>query len=140
MMASDQMSYVAGDPAAGGDTEAALRGWVDRWGAALVGVLLAALVGAAHLLGSGKPLWYDELFSVIVARQPSWHAMRGAMAGDGNPPLYPLLTKFCMALFGSSDFSVRLPSLAGFLAALVGVYVFVRRDAGPLTGYWPRHL
>ena len=112
----------------------ALAGIMTRRGAWFAGGLLAFVVINAYIGGHRKPLWYDELFSVIVAIQPTWNSMKGAMAADGNPPVYALLTKLCLHLFGSGDFSIRLPSLLGFLGALSGVYVYIRRECGPLYG------
>jgi hypothetical protein len=81
-----------------------------------------------------KTLWYDEIFTVLVATQPTWHKFVQAMPADGNPPLYALLTRLSIHLFGLTDLAVRLPSMVAFLAALAGVYVFVRRECGVVFG------
>lgn len=106
--------------------------FVARYSGWLLAAVLAVVIAAAHIYGHRKPLWFDELFSVVVAMQTSWHATAGAIPPGANPPLLAFLIRACMHLFGSSDASIRLPSLIAFLGALVGAYVFVRREVGPV--------
>ncbi|HUD23862.1 MAG TPA: glycosyltransferase family 39 protein, partial [Acidobacteriaceae bacterium] len=56
------------------------------------------------------------------------------MPSECNPPLYPLLARLAIRLFGLTDLSVRMPDILSFLAALAGVYVFVRRECGVVFG------
>ena len=98
-------------------------------------LLLLALVFARSVCGSQqKALWNDEIYSVIVATQPTWHKFAQAMPSECNPPLYPLLARLAIRLFGLTDLSVRMPDILSFLAALAGVYVFVRRECGVVFG------
>lgn len=94
----------------------------------VLALIVATAAFGAWAGGHLKQLWYDEIFSVIVARTTNWTDMKVAMSADANPPLFALLVKACLHLFGSSEFSIRLPSLLGFLGALVGTFVFVRRE------------
>ena len=108
---------------------------LSRYGFLSLLLLLLALVfirsvSESHL----KVIWYDEVFSVIVATQPTWHRFALAMPADGNPPLYPLLTRLSIHLFGLSDVAIRLPAMLSFLAALFGIYVFVRKECGVVFG------
>lgn len=48
-----------------------------------------------------EPLWYDETFSVLVARLPL-DRLIAATAGDVHPPLYYLLLKGWLALWPSA--------------------------------------
>ena len=77
------------------------------------------------------PLWSDELFSASVAKYfhllpqvnnlffretDGFHLQDSdtfwtAKALDLSPPLFELLVKFSMTIFGSSEISIRLPSL-----------------------------
>jgi hypothetical protein len=111
-----------------------LYGFVQRYEIAwLVFVCLvvfgAALVGSRH-----KHFWCDEIFTIIVASQPTWHRLAQAMPGDGHPPVTALLTRLSIHLFGITNFSVRLPETLGILSALAGVYIFVRREVGEVFG------
>ena len=98
-------------------------------------LLLLALVFTRSIYESHqKALWFDEIFTAIVATQPTWHRFAQAMPADGNPPLYALLTRLSIHLFGLTDLAIRLPSILSFLAVLAGVYVFVRRECGVVFG------
>ncbi len=99
--------------------------------------LVTALFLAAYLAllcraAAGKPFWYDELFTVYLARSAGpaelWgHLARGT---DLNPPLGYLLTRACVAAGGERPLAVRLPSILAFAVCLVCVYRFVRRRFG----------
>src|SRR5689334_9243152 len=95
----------------------------SRIALSLLLILLACVAYRSYVGSKVKPLWYDEIFSIIVATQPTWHAMKEAMPGDGNPPLYALLTKAAIHFFGESRFLIRFPSLVGFLGALIATFV-----------------
>jgi hypothetical protein len=101
--------------------------------ALLVLSLLVFFVLIIHRIHT-KPLWYDEFFTALVAMQPNWRAFLGAMAAEGNPPLNTLLTKGLFHLFGVNLVALRLVSLLGYIGSLVGIFVFVRREAGQVYG------
>ena len=101
---------------------------------AFVILLLVTAFVYAVLNSHRKLFWYDELFTVIVATQPTWHRFAQAMPADGNPPLGTLLTRLSIHIFGLTDFAVRLPSMLAFLTALFEIYIFVRRECGAVFG------
>jgi len=82
-------------------------------------VLLVTLLGfALRLTFLGRQsLWYDEAFSLAVARA-DWPTFWAALLSDGvHPPGYYLLSRAGLALFGAGEFGLRFPSvLAGTLA------------------------
>jgi len=84
------------------------------------GVLPLALLlrgwGIAH-----QNLWLDELYALDVARRPIMEIVRCA-AADVHPPLFYLLLKAWMQLFGDSAAAVRSLSVVASLAALVSVF------------------
>jgi uncharacterized membrane protein len=80
--------------------------------------LLLAAAAFLRFYGLGRePLWLDEAYSWWAARQPL-----GALASlvptcDPEPPLYSLILKGWIALFGDGAAAVRTPTaLAGVLA------------------------
>jgi len=91
--------------------------------------LLYALGVVRH--AANRPLWYDEIITVISASAPdaatTWKA---AQATDASPPLLHLLTHFSMQWFGSSEVAIRLPAMAGFWVFCLCLFHFVRRRAG----------
>lgn len=73
-----------------------------------------------------KPLWFDELFTFYLSRLPHIHDLFQALPADGNPPLYYLLARASMRVFGETEFALRLPAMLGFLGAALAVYRYVR--------------
>jgi hypothetical protein len=83
-------------------------------------------------LAALKLLWYDELFTVYLARLPGAAAIWGALGDtDPHPPLNYLATHAAMSLFGEGPVVVRLPALLGFWLASVCLYAFVARHCPP---------
>ena len=116
----------------------ALRGALQRSGSALeahsfiaFGLLLLIYLFAELGYSFDAPLWHDELFTFYIAQAPSLHAMLDQIRTvDLNPPLSYLLTRLSFHLFGAGTLQCRLPEIAGFALALLGVFAFVRRRAG----------
>jgi hypothetical protein len=96
----------------------------------LVAVALTVFVFAV-LAARWRPLWYDELFTLYVASEPSFGAViRALLAGaDTNPPVDYLLRHASMTLLGTSPEAFRWPSAAAFVAGLLAIYAYVRRRA-----------
>jgi 4-amino-4-deoxy-L-arabinose transferase-like glycosyltransferase len=103
--------------------------------------LVLALLTIVYAFGAGrhaanKPLWYDEIITVISASAPdvagTW---RAAQATDASPPLLHLLTHFSMQWFGSSEVAIRLPAIVGFWIFCLCLFQFVRRRAGIYFGF-----
>ncbi len=82
-------------------------------------ILIGTLLGFATRLAflPSQSLWYDEAFSLAVARA-DWPVFWAALLSDGvHPPGYYLLLRASLTLFGNSEFALRFPSaLAGTLA------------------------
>jgi len=79
-------------------------------------LLAAAAILRFHGLGR-EPLWLDEAYSWWAARQPLGALTSLVPTCDPEPPLYPLILKGWIALFGDSAAAVRAPTaIAGVLA------------------------
>ncbi|MCC6610136.1 MAG: glycosyltransferase family 39 protein [Burkholderiales bacterium] len=97
--------------------------------------LLLAVAAALRFYRLGhEPLWLDEAYSWWSARQPL-----GALASlvptcDPEPPLYPLILKGWIALFGDGTAAVRGPTaVAGVLA--VALLWGAGRAISPSVGF-----
>ena len=90
--------------------------------------VLGCAVGLLAGVRSG-PLWLDEALSVEIARLPLTE-LPAALRQDGAPPLYYLLLKSWMAVFGQSTEAVRLLSVVLVPVALL----LVHRLAAQLHG------
>lgn len=102
--------------------------WVD------LGVALILIGGIVLRFVATSPLWLDEALSVNIANVPLGE-MAGALRRDGAPPLYYVVLKGWMLLFGESDFAVR--AMSGFfaLAAIPFIWITGQRVAGR-EGAW----
>ena len=79
-----------------------------------LGVVLRALLIA------NAPLWYDESFTLVLARLP-FDRMFLTMAGDVHPPLHYLITWSLFRIPNLAPWFIRLPSL---LASILSLIVF----------------
>src|SRR5579871_3490421 len=95
--------------------------------------LLYALGVVRHAVN--RPLWYDEIITVILASQPdAASTWRAAQSVDASPPFLHLLTHFSMEWFGSGGVAIRLPAMVGFWVFCLCLFQFVRRRAGIYFG------
>ncbi|MGQ9896147.1 MAG: glycosyltransferase family 39 protein [Acidobacteriota bacterium] len=99
----------------------ALQGW-SGW-LFWCGVLPLALVLRSWRIEQ-QNLWLDELYSLDVARRPLTEIVRCA-AADIHPPLFYILLKIWVNLFGDSAAAIRSLSVVASLAALVSVFRLV---------------
>lgn len=80
-----------------------------------VGMLLvaAAVYTGAMLFSVGNSIWFDEGYSILLAKS-SWHELFALTAVDAHPPLYYALLKAWGSVFGYSEFALR--SLSAVMA------------------------
>jgi Dolichyl-phosphate-mannose-protein mannosyltransferase len=102
---------------------------------ATVGLYLALLSVAIVFSTATRLYWFDEIFTVHLARDPLALVTHLRAGADQNPPLGYLLTSLCIAIFGEREWAVRVPALAGALMASLGLYLFVRRRRGPWEAF-----
>src|SRR5262249_38931276 len=70
-----------------------------------------------------QSLWFDEAFSWRMTQFP-WHEIASRAAEDNNPPLYFLLLKGWVSVFGDTVFSIRSLSAVLGVATILGAYGF----------------
>ncbi len=104
---------------------------------ALLVLLTLLALGLRLYRLDGQSLWYDEAFSVYLARMDLTE-ITARTAADIQPPLYYYLLHGWIQLFGDSEFSVRsLSALFGImsvpLAYLLAGQLFRGRLAGLLA-------
>lgn len=79
--------------------------------------LVTSLIIAAH-----RQFWFDELFTIHIARLPTVGALWDSLAHatDSIPPTYYMLVRLFGQMFGPSELAARMPSV---LAMTVGLWV-----------------
>jgi len=98
------------------------RGWRIAWAVA-IGIVLSSIA-----IDIRKPMWADEIYTVLTARQPRVsdileYVREGC---EGIPPLYLAMVHFLIPVFGNEALAARLPATLGFGAMVLGVFTFCR--------------
>jgi 4-amino-4-deoxy-L-arabinose transferase-like glycosyltransferase len=80
--------------------------------------------------------WYDELITFRLSRLPSLPVLEKALqAGSDSMPLgYYMIVRLAGAIPGNPLITLRLPSVAGYFLALLGVYWFVSKRFSQTAG------
>jgi len=98
-------------------------------------VLVAYAAVRCVFFAASRPFWYDELCTVVIARQPSISAIWKALehAADSHPPTYYFLERFADYLLPNPHIAFRLPSILGFCCIVLCVFIFVRKRSGAVS-------
>lgn len=80
-----------------------------------------------------KPLWYDEICTLLVAQQKHLSVLWQAVAhgADGQPLAFYLLEHAVAAFIHNENLAYRGVSILGFAVTLVCLFVAVRTRKGP---------
>lgn len=81
--------------------------------------------------------WRDEAFSYLMAKQPLF-SLLWSTAHDSNPPLYYLLLKVWMTIFGTSELALRSLSFIFFWATIYLVFKILHEQLhlSAKKSYW----
>ena len=102
------------------------RGWRA---VALASCVLAFGLRSANL--DKQSLWWDEAFSVIVARKSISQILNALESyPDFNPPLHYLILHFWVPLAGQFEFTARWPSVAAGTLMVAAAAILARRLFG----------
>lgn len=82
-------------------------------------------------------MWTDEFFTFYASSLPTLQDIWGASltGGDITPPLFFIITRASMKLFGVNMVALRLPAILGFWVMCLCLYRFVERRSGALYGF-----
>ncbi|QEL16513.1 glycosyltransferase family 39 protein [Limnoglobus roseus] len=109
-----------------------LRGYLEPLA---VGSYLVALTFVLLRCAALRRYWFDELFTLHLARSPQslWSNLASGL--DNNPPLSYLLTALSVGIFGEVEWAVRLPAVLGAVLSGLCLYLFVRHRRGPAEAF-----
>ncbi len=104
----------------------------DNWIRGAVVALAIYSVAKNLLRAATKPLWFDELLTQAVSRQPSlsaiWNALKNGV--DGNPPLFYVIERIASKLSSHEMIAYRLVPALAFSGVLICIYLFVQKRSG----------
>ncbi|MDF1500345.1 MAG: glycosyltransferase family 39 protein [Anaerolineales bacterium] len=105
----------------------------------LVLILMGLSVRLIQL--SGRPLWYDEAFAVLISREGLGAILKGTLttaqgsAADVHPPLYYTLLWIWMLIFGEGVRAVRALSVLISIACMTFVWKTARLAFDERVGF-----
>ena len=103
----------------------------------VVAALLAAFYFASSLyIAAHRVFWFDELFTLHIARLPNLATIWSALANgvDALPPTYYILVRVFDSLFGPGDVAARVPSAVALALGLLLIFDGARRLTNGLHG------
>src|SRR5689334_7230154 len=108
----------------------------ERYPYVFVGLFVVGYLWLTCARANRKLFWFDELFSVTLARLPDVRALWSALEQgvDFNPPLFYLLTRWSELALGESHIGARLPEILAVGILCVCVFAFVARRSSVLGG------
>lgn len=94
--------------------------------------LIAFLIFACYLALSmfkigQNSLWYDEIYSIDVAKESIKDIIKNYFKEDVNPPLYLIILHYWMNLFGESEAALRSLSAVSVSVASAVFFLFANR-------------
>lgn len=105
-----------------------------RLASAVMCLIIAWVAIHKTIDAASRSFWYDEILTVIMARQPTLRAMWDALrhGADGQPPCYYIVERLTAGLLRGlqAEIAYRVPSILGCAVALWCMFVFVRRRDG----------
>ncbi len=97
----------------------------------IYGILLLGLV--LRLISLNQSLWLDEATTALVAKMPIADFFSKFMPADFHPPLYYLVVRCWSLVFGTTEISMRIPSVIFGLLIIYTVYLIAKE----LKLKWP---
>ena len=93
----------------------------------ILGAALTMLISLS--IGLAQSVWFDEAYSIMLAKQSTGELLR--LTGlDTHPPLYYLLLKAWAGMFGWSEVALRSLSVIAAGGAVVFAGLLVKRMFG----------
>lgn len=88
-------------------------------------ITLVALV--LRLIGLNKGLWWDEIYFLVETLRHPLVRILTVFTGVAQHPLYSVLARLCMMLFGEEPWSIRLPAMLFGVASVPALYLLAAK-------------
>ena len=104
-------------------------GTTPLWTWGVAGLLAVFYFVTSVLIAQNRVFWFDELFSLHIARLPQlstiWTALGNGV--DALPPTYYMTVRLFDSLFGPGDVAARIPSMIALAIGLLVIFDTARR-------------
>ena len=103
---------------------------------AIAGLLAVFYFVTSLYIAAHRVFWFDELFTLHIARLPNWTAIWTALSNgvDALPPPYYMLVRAVDSFLGPGDVSARVPSALAMAIGLLLIFDCARRQTDGLHG------
>lgn len=96
--------------------------------------LILAFGLIVRLISLNQSLWLDEATTALVSKMSLGDMFTKFLPGDFHPPLYYLLVKYWVDIFGNSEISLRLPSVFFGVATIYLIFLIGKEVVGKNVG------
>lgn len=86
-------------------------------------VVLTVLAACLRVIGIGKGLWLDEIYSLMISVRHPLAEIITVFPGDTQHPLYSVLARLSILAFGEHVWSQRLPAVVFGIASIPVLYL-----------------
>jgi len=109
---------------------------LDRWKVWVLAVFSITYFAITSVLAWHKLLWNDELFTLYIARLPTYADIWSFLASgvEQLPPTFHILARLCVKLFGVNPWALRLPEILGVGVMSLCLFVVVSRRSSAAYG------
>lgn len=83
-----------------------------------------------RIITLNQSLWLDEATTALVSKMSLGNIFTKFLPGDFHPPFYYVLMKGWVSIFGSSEISLRIPSVIFGLGLIYFVYLITKKLFG----------
>ena len=107
-----------------------------RYASLIITLLLIYVAAVSVIKAMHRPFWFDEIFTVTIARMPSMHDVWRALttSADANPPGFYVAERFLASLVDNERLGFRLASIVTVPFACLSLFLFMRRDTDAVAG------
>lgn len=95
----------------------------------LLGSMLLYVVIRGIVAGATNPLSFDEILTLAVSSQSTvsgiWTALSRSV--DGQPPIFYLIERAFTGTLGTTQITLRLPSVLSMAGTMVCIFLYIRR-------------
>ena len=106
-----------------------------RYSATILPVVLVYVAAASAYQATTRSFWFDEIFTVAIARLPAmadvWRAL--ASAADTSPPGYYVVERSIAGLIGPDVLAYRLASVVAVPLTCWCLFLFARRNTDTVS-------